>query len=67
MNKLRPTPLRLARISRGLTLSDVSKALRDAGVKRCSLSLVSLWERGMDVPPEVAPLLAKALGLRRLP
>lgn len=62
-----PSPLRLRRLALGLTLDDVAKALAEADARVCGITAVHLWERGREVPRDVAPILARILKLRRLP
>lgn len=69
MNKTKspPSPLRLRRMTLGLTLDDVSSALFRAGARVSSKSALSRWETVGGVPVDVAPTLARVLRLRRLP
>lgn len=62
-----PSPLRLRRVTLGLTLQNVADALARGGSRLTSLSTVAEWEHGRPVPPDVAPILARILKVRRLP
>lgn len=60
-----PSPLRLRRVTLGLSLMDVETALRAAGARVVSTSQLSMWERGQrDVPADVLPILARILKCR---
>jgi transcriptional regulator with XRE-family HTH domain len=60
-----PTRFKRLRVRAGMTLGEVSAALRQAGVRPCSVTTVSCWELGYrSIPFQVRPVLARLLRCR---